>query len=350
MGRPAPHRLPLAVSMGDPAGIGPDIILMAWARRVASGVPPFAVCGDTATLVDRASALGISVPVAETALSSAVEDFATNLPVIPLRHEHTPAADAGRPSDDGARVAIAAIEQAVAAVAAGEASAVVTGPVSKSVLHAVGFQHPGHTEFLAELAARHWPSQVACHPVMMLASRTLRTVPLTIHIPLAQVPAAVTGEAIVVTSRILHEALRRDFGIAAPRIAVCGLNPHASEDGSIGREDIDIVVPALERLRAEGLNIAGPLSADTLFYDEARDGYDVALCMYHDQALIPIKTLAFDQGINVTLGLPFVRTSPDHGTAFSLAGTGKASPTSFIESCKLAAEISERRAAAGQRT
>lgn len=336
--------LPLAVSIGDPAGIGPDVILTAWAERRSSDLPPFAVYGDAASLKARARALNLDVPIREATLDDAPDLFSSALPVIELGRPNATPAVAGRPSEAGARIAIAAIEKAVAAVASGKACGVVTGPVSKSELHAAGFHHPGHTEFLAELAAGYWPSKVAYHPVMMLASSKLRTVPLTIHIPLADVPAAITDEAVVTTARILHRALIRDFGIKDSRIAVCGLNPHASEGGSIGREDIDIIAPALERLRGEGLNIAGPLSADTMFHDIARRNYDAALCMYHDQALIPIKTLAFDEGVNVTLGLPFVRTSPDHGTAFALAGTGKASAVSFVASCHLAQDIAKRRA------
>jgi 4-hydroxythreonine-4-phosphate dehydrogenase len=233
---------------------------------------------------------------------------------------------------------IAAIEAATAAVAAGHASAIVTAPISKETLYATGFPFPGHTEFLAELAARHRPGQTF-HPVMMLACDQLRVVPLTIHIPLQDVPGRITADLLTSTARILAADLTRYFGLARPRIAIAGLNPHAGEGGTIGREEVEVIAPAIARLRGEGLDIAGPLSADTMFHAAARARYDAAICMYHDQAHLPIKTLAFDEGVNVTLGLPFVRTSPDHGTAFDIAGTGKARPDSFIAALRLAAKM-----------
>lgn len=332
---------PLAVSMGDPAGIGLDITLMAWRDRADRGLPPFVLYACPQAAAARARTLGISVTLQEVQEpDDAARSFATILPIRSVAHRGPVVA--GQPSAETAGATIAAIEAATAAVAHGEASALVTNPIAKSVLYGAGFPHPGHTEFLAALAARHYPGR-AYHPVMMLASEPLRVVPLTIHVPLASVPAAITRQLIFETVRITYDALAHDFGIEQPRIAICGLNPHAGEDGSIGHEEIDVIAPAIAELRAEGLTVSGPHSADTLFHAAARKGYDAAICMYHDQALIPIKTLAFDEGVNVTLGLPFVRTSPDHGTAFAIAGTGSASPDSFIAACKLAHELSARR-------
>lgn len=335
---------PLAVSMGDPAGIGLDITLMAWRDRAERGLPPFVLFACPNAVAARAKVLGITAPLQPVdSLAEAATLFATALPIrpVPLPASVQP----GRPSASNAGGVIRAIEDATAAVVRTDAAALVTNPIAKSVLYEAGFAHPGHTEFLAELAARHVPGRHYL-PVMMLASDILRVVPLTIHVPLKSVPALITRALIFETVRITHDALAHDFGIEHPRIAVCGLNPHAGENGSIGREDIDIIAPAVAELRAEGLSVSGPHSADTLFHAAARKTYDAAVCMYHDQALIPIKTLAFDEGVNVTLGLPFVRTSPDHGTAFSIAGTGTASPDSFIASCKLAHELSRRRLAA----
>ena len=224
----------------------------------------------------------------------------------------------------------------LAVVRAGRAGAVVTNPIAKSVLYRAGFSHPGHTEFLAELAAQ---GGLPPRPVMMLWSPILAVVPVTIHVALRDAIAHLTMEDIVATGRIVAHDLRTRFGIAQPRIAVSGLNPHAGEDGSLGREDIDIIAPAVAQLRKDGVDVRGPLSADTMFHEAARRTYDCALCMYHDQALIPIKTLAFDDGVNVTLGLPFVRTSPDHGTAFDIAGTGRANPSSLIAALRLAARM-----------
>ena len=334
---------PLAVSMGDPAGIGLDISLMAWRGRAAKSVPPFVIFGCAEALAARARLLSIDAPLVpiET-LGEAAHIFASAVPVRPVLPSG--GVTAGTPSTTAAPAIIAAIEAATASVVQGHASGLVTCPIAKSVLYDAGFTHPGHTEFLAALAARHVPGR-SYLPVMMLASDALRVVPLTIHIPLARVPGAITRQLIFETVRITYDALAGDFGIEHPRIAICGLNPHAGEGGSIGREDIDIIAPAIAELRAEGLTVSGPHSADTLFHAAARKTYDAAVCMYHDQALIPIKTLAFDEGVNVTLGLPFVRTSPDHGTAFSIAGTGQASPESFIAACRMAHELSTRRQA-----
>ena len=249
-------------------------------------------------------------------------------------------------STGGSGIVVAAIEDATAAVVRGEALALVTNPATKRALHGPQLAYPGHTELLAALAARHFAGR-AFRPVMMLAAEELKVVPATVHIPLAAVAARLNRELLIDTMRTTLMALRRDFGIAAPRLAVCGLNPHAGEDGLIGQEEAAVIRPAIAALLGEGARIAGPLPADTMFGPEARRGYDAAIAMYHDQAQIPIKTLAFDRGVNVTLGLPFVRTSPDHGTAFERAGTGQVNPGSFIAALRLAGELGLRRAASG---
>ena len=337
-----PPLTPLALTMGDPAGIGPDITIAAWHQRSAKALPPFVVFGDANVLAERAKLLGLPLPIEETQdLSSVHATFATKLPVYPIACAAP--VTAGQPDGANAPATIASIEAAVLALARHEAAAVVTNPIAKSVLMSAGFSHPGHTEYLGALAAQHFASGPAT-PVMLLASDELKVVPLTIHIPLANVPGAISREAIVNTARILANSLRHDFAIHAPRIAVTGLNPHAGEDGRMGSEDESIIAPAIAALVAEGLDVTGPHPADTLFHAAARRTYDAVLAMYHDQALIPIKTLAFDTGVNVTIGLPFVRTSPDHGTAFDIAGTGAARPSSLIEALKLADRIAGHRA------
>jgi 4-hydroxythreonine-4-phosphate dehydrogenase len=332
----------LALSQGDPAGIGLDIAISAWSQRKKYALPAFALYGDPEALRARARALGSSLSVAEIdGPAEAAMAFSKGIPVIPVPLA-TPAT-AGRPDPGNAPAVIGAIVAATASVVRGEADALVTLPIAKSVLTGADFAYPGHTEFLAELANRHYPG--ARHtPVMMLVAEEVRVVPLTIHVPLKSVPSLITAERILETARIMHKALIEWFGIGSPRIVVAGLNPHAGEDGTIGKEEQEVIAPAVARLRAEGLDVRGPLSADTLFHTAARKRYDAALAMYHDQALIPVKTLAFDRGVNVTLGLPFVRTSPDHGTAFDIAGTGRASPTSLIAAMKLAAQMAGRRA------
>lgn len=335
--------MPLALTMGDPAGIGLDITIASYLERARLALPPFVLYGDARALKARVSLLSLPCPVVEISEPcEALSVFDQALPVIPcpLAEE----AHAGIPSSANADAVIAAIERAVSHVMAGKVSAVVTNPIAKSVLKASGFAFPGHTEFLAELAARATGRRVV--PVMMLAADCLRVVPLTIHIPLADVPRAVSADLIFETASIMDAALRADFGIASPRIAVAGLNPHAGEDGTMGREDIEIIAPALDRLRLAGVCVEGPLPADTMFHEARRATYDAALAMFHDQALIPIKTLAFDRGVNLTLGLPFVRTSPDHGTAFSIAGRGRANPTSLIEALLMARRLAETRARA----
>jgi 4-hydroxythreonine-4-phosphate dehydrogenase len=331
---------PLALTLGEPAGIGPDITLRAWLRRNELELPAFYLLGDRNFLANRAKALGFKVELADVRAEDALAAFADALPVVATGRAAT--AQPGQPDETSADAAMASIRQAVGDVIAGRASAVVTNPIAKSVLYEAGFRHPGHTEFLAELAATdgHIPQ-----PVMMLWSPALAVVPVTIHLPLREAIAQLSSDLIVSTARIVVAALKARFGIAHPRLAVSGLNPHAGEDGSLGTEDRTIVAPAVEILRREGIQIRGPLPADTMFHDAARKTYDCALCMYHDQALIPVKTLAFEDAVNVTLGLPFIRTSPDHGTAFDIAGTGKANPSSLIASLRLAARMAAARPA-----
>ncbi|WP_022723403.1 4-hydroxythreonine-4-phosphate dehydrogenase PdxA [Rhodopseudomonas sp. B29] len=331
---------PLALTLGEPAGIGPDIALAAWLRRHELGLPPFYLLGDLTCLRRRASALLIDIDLAEVTAADAERTFADALPVVSTGVSTT--AEPGQPDATSAPAAIAAITQAVADVEAGRASAVVTNPIAKSVLYKAGFKHPGHTEFLAELARQ---GGVTPQPVMMLWCEELAVVPVTIHVALRDAIAQLTTEMIVSTARIVVADLQRRFGIARPRLAIAGLNPHAGEDGTLGSEDRAIVAPAVAQLVSEGIAARGPLPADTMFHAAARKTYDCAICMYHDQALIPIKTIAFDQGVNVTLGLPFVRTSPDHGTAFDIAGTGRADPSSLIAALKLAARMASAQTA-----
>ncbi len=325
---------PLALTSGEPAGIGPDIALAAWLRRDELDLPPFYLLGDRAFFAERAKTLGLRVEFADVAPEEAVAAFARALPVAATGEIAT--ARAGQPDDSSATAALASIRQAVDHVRRGRASAVVTNPIAKNVLYRAGFRHPGHTEFLAELAADGGrPPQ----PVMMLWSPALAVVPVTIHLALREAVATLTSELIVTTARIAAADMRAHFGLTRPRLAISGLNPHAGEDGSLGREEIEIVAPAIEALRTDGIDARGPLPADTMFHPAARKTYDCAICMYHDQALIPIKTIAFEDAVNVTLGLPFIRTSPDHGTAFDIAGTGKANPSSLAAALRLAARM-----------
>jgi 4-hydroxythreonine-4-phosphate dehydrogenase len=326
----------LALTLGEPAGIGPDITLAAWLRRAELGLPAFYVVGDPGFLERLARRLGVAVPIAPVEPETAAATFARALPVVPLDRAVT--AEPGRPDASSAPAAIASITRAVADTVAGKAAAVVTNPVAKSVLYRNGFADPGHTEFLARLAQEATGSAVRA--VMMLWSPELAVVPVTIHLPLREVPARLTTELVVETGRITARDLRRRFAIPRPRLAIAGLNPHAGEDGALGDEDLAVVAPAVARLRADGIDATGPLPADSMFHAAARARYDVALCMYHDQALVPIKTLAFDHAVNVTLGLPFVRTSPDHGTAFDIAGSGRANPSSLVAALRLAARLS----------
>lgn len=323
---------PLALTLGDPAGIGPELTIKAWRARRKEQLPPFFVIADVALLMQRAQALGLEIACEAATPETASLMFECALPVVTLTQGAQ--AIAGQPDPSNAPAIIESIERAVAGVVEGSARAVVTNPIAKSVLYTAGFAHPGHTEFLGELARRHYGG--ACRAVMMLWARELAVVPITIHIPLREAPKQLTRALIVETAAVVARDLTKWFGIAQPRLAFSGLNPHAGEDGALGREEIDVMAPALADLRARGIDARGPFPADTLFHAAARASYDVALCPTHDQALIPIKTLAFERGVNVTLGLPFVRTSPDHGTAFDIADKGVADPTSLIEAIRLA--------------
>lgn len=328
---------PLALTIGDPEGIGPDIALLSWTLRNQQSLHPFVVFGSPAVLEKRARQLGLDVTIASVQhLGEAADLFPRVLPVQPVNGEK---GHEGTPTD---RIVVGAIEEATAATARGETLAVVTNPIAKHSIRTVPLEYPGHTAFLGHLAARFWPTTPSARPVMMLASPELRVVPTTVHIPLKDVPRALTRDLLLDTVRTTAKALRQAFGVEEPRIAVAGLNPHAGEGGLIGREEADIIEPAIAQLLGEGLRITGPHSADSLFHPAARAQYDVAIAMYHDQALIPLKTLSFDTGVNVTLGLPFIRTSPDHGTAYDLAGTGKAKPDSLIAALQLAAELAKR--------
>ncbi|MBY0380298.1 MAG: 4-hydroxythreonine-4-phosphate dehydrogenase PdxA [Xanthobacteraceae bacterium] len=325
---------PLALTIGEPSGIGPDIAIAAWIKRRELNIPPFYLIGDEHCIRRRAKHLNLDISTAETAPENAVALFEDALPVAPTGHTAT--GEPGKPDATSAFAAIAAIEQAVIDVQQGRACAVVTNPIAKSVLYKAGFRHPGHTEFLAELAAN---GGLKPHPVMMIWSPELAVVPVTIHLPLREAITALTTELIVETATIAAADLKTRLGLRKPRLALAGLNPHAGEDGSLGTEDLAVIAPAVERLSHAGIDVRGPLPADTMFHEAARKSYDCAICMYHDQALIPVKTLAFDHGVNVTLGLPFIRTSPDHGTAFDIAGTGKANPSSLIAALHLAARM-----------
>lgn len=327
--------------MGDPAGVGPEIIVRAWNALKGSG-PAFVVIGDAASLKATAGRDGAPVDVVADPLE-ALRVFERALPVIDIPLQ-TPVV-AGQPSGAHAGQIVRWIETGVGLALAGEVSGLVTAPIAKAPLYEAGFKFPGHTEFLAELTADH-PVEGVRGPVMMLSAGGLRVTLATIHMPLAAVPDALSIEGIASVGVVTAQALRRDFGIAAPRLAVAGLNPHAGEDGKIGMEDRDIVAPAVAVLRDLGIDAFGPASADTLFHAEARQRYDAALCMYHDQGLIPVKMLDFHGGVNITLGLPIVRTSPDHGTAFDIAGRGIARPDSLIAAIGMARQIADRRAAA----
>jgi 4-hydroxythreonine-4-phosphate dehydrogenase len=323
-----PGRLPVVLTCGEPAGIGPELAVRA--RAALGAEVPFVWIGDPGHLPPGSGFAIVPDPAAALQVPDAL------LPVLP--HAFAGPARHGQPDPRHAADVVAVIARAVGLVRDGAATALCTAPIHKKALHdGAGFAYAGHTEYLAALAG-------ADRAVMMLACPALRVVPVTIHIPLAAVPAALTPDLLETTIRITHAALIRDFGIAAPRLAVAGLNPHAGEGGAMGAEEIGLIAPVLDRLRAEGLALAGPLAADSLFHAAARSGYDAAVAMYHDQALIPIKTLDFAGAVNVTLGLPFVRTSPDHGTAFDLAGRGTADPSSLIAALRMADAMAARRA------
>jgi 4-hydroxythreonine-4-phosphate dehydrogenase len=314
---------PLALTMGDPAGIGPEITLAAWQAR--RDFYPFVLLGDPA--------LYPGAKVVESA-AEAVSVFSEALPILPITLA-VPSV-AGKPEVQNAHAVVESIVRATRLTQAGETSAMVTNPISKATLYSAGFEYPGHTEYLAALTE-------APLPVMMLACPELRVVPITIHVSMQRAIVALTRAIIVETCRVTHEALRRDFGIQSPRLAIAGLNPHAGENGAMGDEEERIIRPAMEELRAMGIDVSGPWPPDTMFTARSRPQYDVAMCMYHDQALIPIKTLDMDGGVNVTLGLPIIRTSPDHGTAFAIAGQGQADPSSLIAAIDLAAALAERK-------
>ena len=332
---PAPIA-PLAVSLGDPAGIGPEVVTKCWDHRSAFNLPAFLAVGDARSLTAVWDGPIVTIDDPRDADSA----FDVGLPVI-----HLPSADAdipGRPSISGAHCSLDSLELAVGLARAGSASAVVTGPVSKQQLYAIGFTHPGQTEFVAERCG------VASENVaMMLAGPTLRTVPVTTHLPFALVPGRLTPALIEARGRATIRGLQRHFGIADPRLAIAGLNPHAGEGGTLGTEEQDLIRPAIDALRAEGWQVIGPLPADTMFHEAARSQYDAALCMYHDQALIPLKALHFDEGVNITLGLPIVRTAPDHGTAFDIAGEDRADPRAMAAAIRMAATCAAYRALAG---
>jgi 4-hydroxythreonine-4-phosphate dehydrogenase len=326
---------PLALTLGEPAGIGPDLAVAVWRRRAELDLPRFYLIADPDFIRRRAERLNLEVPIATVTPAAAAAAFPSALPVVDL--DVAVSAEPGRPDRSSAPAAIASLRRAVADVLSGAAAAVVTSPVAKNVLYSWGFAEPGQTEFLARLAQEttgKWQ-----RPVMMLWSPELAVVPVTIHLPLREIFAHLSTELVIETGRIVARDLAGRFRIPRPRLAVAGLNPHAGEEGTLGEEDRAIVAPAVARLKADGIDVRGPLPADSLFHRRARASYDAALCMYHDQALIPIKTLAFDHAVNVTLGLPFVRTSPDHGTAFDIAGTGTADATSLVAALRLAARL-----------
>ena len=326
---------PLALTLGEPAGIGPDLAVAVWRRRAELDLPRFYLIADPDFVRRRAERLNLEVPIATVTPAAAAAAFPSALPVVDL--DVAVSAEPGRPDRSSAPAAIASLRRAVADVLSGAAAAVVTSPVAKNVLYSWGFAEPGQTEFLATLAQEttgKWQ-----RPVMMLWSPELAVVPVTIHLPLREIFAHLSTELVIETGRIVARDLAGRFRIPRPRLAVAGLNPHAGEEGTLGEEDCAIVAPAVARLKADGIDVRGPLPADSLFHQRARASYDAALCMYHDQALIPIKTLAFDHAVNVTLGLPFVRTSPDHGTAFDIAGTGTADATSLVAALRLAARL-----------
>lgn len=327
-----PVAAPLVVAMGDPAGVGPEIVAKAWGARVGAGLPPFVAVGDPRA-VERVWR-GPVAPVRD--LHEALAVFGRALPVLTIDcgGEITP----GSPDTEGARCALASLETAAGVAQSGAARALVTGPVSKAQLYGIGFTHPGQTEFVAERCGVS-----AENAVMMLAGPSLRVVPITTHIALARVPEALSIELVLAKARATVRGLAKNFGVARPRLAFAGLNPHAGEGGALGCEEIEILEPAIAILRAEGVDAIGPLAADTMFHPRARERYDVAICCYHDQALVPLKTLHFDEGVNFTLGLPIVRTSPDHGTAFAIAGRDAAHPGAMIAAIAMAHQAAERR-------
>jgi 4-hydroxythreonine-4-phosphate dehydrogenase len=327
--------LPLALTMGEPAGIAPEVTAAAW-RTLAADGPVFVLIGDSTLIRARAQALGQDIAVREIdSVAAAAASFRDALPVLPCPLQ-PPAPAPGRPDPGQAGAVIRSIDRAAALALAGEVAGIVTNPIQKETLYAAGFRHEGHTDYLADLAKK---AGHAAEPVMMLSVGPLRSVPVTVHIPLKDVPGRLSQGAIERQARVLAAALVQRFGVAKPRLAITGLNPHAGEGGQIGQEEVTIIKPAVEVLKASGLDVTGPLPADTAFQADTRNRFDAIICMYHDQALIPIKTIGFHEGVNTTLGLPFIRTSPDHGTALALAGTGRANPQSLIAALRLAAQM-----------
>lgn len=332
------NTLPIAITIGEPSGIGPEIIIKTWFKRREHNLPPFFVIGSPSSILIHAEQIKLPIPIEViTSPSECHEVYNRALPVIDLELDGE--CQFAVPQAKTAPMVIGAIDKAVDYIMLGQARAMVTAPIHKAALYAEGFNSPGHTEYLAERCTHHQGQEF--HPVMMLASEELCVVPLTIHEPLHKVPGLINHGLLVRTIGTIYESMKEHFGLANPRIAVSGLNPHAGENNSMGTEDSQIILPAIQALQKQGLDIIGPLPADTMFHKAARDRYDVALCMYHDQALIPIKTIDFDAGVNVTLGLPIVRTSPDHGTALNIAGRNVANPTSIINSIKLADRMSK---------
>jgi 4-hydroxythreonine-4-phosphate dehydrogenase len=326
---------PLAVSIGEPAGIGPEIIAKAWLLRRSANLPAFIVLGDPDLLVERAKRIDLDIPITVCEPEAAGSYFGETLPVLPLSESMV--CEPGKPQMPNGPLVIEAITRCVELAMAGQASAVVTAPINKKALYNCGFGFPGHTEYLAALAEKL--TAKPARSVMMLAGPELRTIPATVHIPLIEVTNHLSMKLIVETARIADHDLKTRFGVERPVIAIAGLNPHSGEDGAMGLEEIETIAPAIEQLRNDGIDARGPLPADTMFHERARRGYDVAICMYHDQALIPAKTIAFDEAVNVTLGLPFIRTSPDHGTAFDIAGTGKAEASSLVAAIRIAGDM-----------
>ena len=329
----------ILVTIGEPAGIGPDIVIEAWSLRRLLNQPHFTVIGDVSALEERARLLDIHLPVRAVSNGQQAADCREVLGVIETKNLMK--CTAGLAEDSNSPAITEAIEHGVGLVMNQEFNGLTTCPINKKALYDCGFAYPGHTEFLAALAEKI--SGKRSFPVMMLAGPQLRCVPVTIHMALSEVKNALGLDLIVETVRVAAKGMRENFGIENPAFAVAGVNPHAGESGTMGIEEIEFIAPAIRKLQEEGINAVGPLPADTMFHERARSKYDVAICMYHDQALIPAKTLGFDDAVNVTLGLPFIRTSPDHGTAYDLAGTGKAEPHSFVAALKMANAMAHTR-------
>lgn len=333
-----PNSLPIAVTIGEPSGVGPEVIMKAWYKRNEFALAPFFVIGSADVIQEQAAALNLRIPI--SIIKSPLQCphvFQNTLPVLDF--DYPGVYQFGNPLTETADMVVNSIDKAVELIFAGKARAMATAPIHKAALYSTGFKSPGHTEYLAELCEKH--TEESYHPVMMLASEELCVVPTTIHVALKDVPNLLDRKLLIRTIGTVHEAMKAYFGLPFPRIAVAGLNPHAGEQNSMGTEDSEIIAPVIELLKKQAIHVNGPMPADTMFHKSARAKYDVAVCMYHDQALIPIKIIDFDAGVNVTLGLPIVRTSPDHGTALDIAGNCLANPTSMINSLKLADRMSK---------